>query len=76
MDLKALGSQTSITQSESLLQSNIASFEMARIILRKENLIFGDQTTKNLYSANQCLLEICDSYSCVIDETTQKHLII
>lgn len=42
MDLKALGSQTSITQSESLLQSNIASFEMARIILRKENLIFGD----------------------------------
>ena len=41
MNLKALGSQTSIAQSESLLQSNIPNFEMARIILRKENLIFG-----------------------------------
>lgn len=34
--------QTSIMKSDSLLQSKILNFGMARIMLRKENNIFGD----------------------------------
>lgn len=42
MGSKALVSQTSIMESDSLLQSSVPSFEMARVFLRKENFIFGD----------------------------------